>query len=450
MPDLMHSLQGRDLGFLRIIALLWGIELKGADMRSAQVELVEAMLSRDLVCEVVEALPLEAHQGLQSILQADGRLPWAMFTRRSGTVREMGPARRDRERPHLAPVSPAEILWYRGFICRAFFDTSGEPQEFAYIPEDLAPLLPALRSAEEPLPGRAASPYECASQSPSTDRILDQACTLLAALRNGESLDDLLEPEASVPWKILHQLISTAGLLEASGMPHPETGRAFLEAPRSEALLVLVTPWLASQTFNELRQLEGLACEGEWSNDPVRARRAVLEFLARVPSGQWWSLPAFIASIKERYPDFQRPAGDYDSWFIRDLASGEYLRGFATWDAVDGALIRYLITGPLFWLGMANLARPSPNGEPSAFQVTPAAAAMLAGTAPPDGAGETATVQAVSSGKIKVPRLVPRPVRYQLARFGVYTGFTGDTYTYQVSPAALERARASKACVPVT
>ncbi len=281
------------------------------------------------------------------------------------------------------------------------------------------------------------------------DRGDDQACTLLAALRNGESPDDLLEPEASVPWKILHQLISTAGLLEASGMPHPETGRAFLEAPRSEALLALVTPgWQARPS---------MSC-ASWKAWLARGNGAMTPC---VPAGQssssWRVCPPDSGGAcrhsspvsKSVIPIFSDLLAIMISGSFAYLASGEYLRGFATWDAVDGALIRYLITGPLFWLGMANLARPSANGEPSAFQVNPAAAAMLAGTAPPDGVGETATVQAVSSGKIKVPRLVPRPVRYQLARFGVYTGFTSDTYTYQVSPAALD-VPVSKACVPVT
>ena len=53
----------------------------------------------------------------------------------------MGAARRDREKPHLNPASPAEVLFYRALLFRAFFNTDKGPQEFAYIPDDLLELV---------------------------------------------------------------------------------------------------------------------------------------------------------------------------------------------------------------------------------------------------------------------------------------------------------------------
>ena len=50
-------------------------------------------------------------------------------------------------------------------------------------------------------------------------------------------------------------------------------------------------------------------------------------------------------------------------------ASGEYLRGFEHWDEVDGRLIRYIITGPLHWLGVLDLARPEAEQEVTAFRL---------------------------------------------------------------------------------
>ena len=44
MPDLTESLQGRDLGHLRIIAELWGIELEEQDIRSAILHLNKFLL----------------------------------------------------------------------------------------------------------------------------------------------------------------------------------------------------------------------------------------------------------------------------------------------------------------------------------------------------------------------------------------------------------------------
>ena len=123
-----------------------------------------------------------------------------------------------------------------------------------------------------------------------------------------------------------------------------------------------------SPDFNDLRLVPGLEFEGEWRNDPLQACYAVLEILTDVPRNTWWSLGAFIERIKEAEPDFQRPAGDYESWYIRRHESGEFLRGFESWDAIEGALIRFMITGPLHWLGIVDLVASGENRPVSAFR----------------------------------------------------------------------------------
>ncbi len=70
------------------------------------------------------------------------------------------------------------------------------------------------------------------------------------------------------------------------------------------------------------------------------------------------------------------------SWFIRRISDEQYLRGFESWDEVDGALIRYLITGPLHWLGLVELAAPSPDSSPQSFRWSTWADALLNGKPP--------------------------------------------------------------------
>ena len=89
---------------------------------------------------------------------------------------------------------------------------------------------------------------------------------------------------------------------------------------RLQALALLTKAWRASESLNELRLVPGLVCEGEWTNQPRPTREFLLHLLDRAAEGKWWSLPAFIRAIKEKHPDFQRPAGDYDSWFIKRLS----------------------------------------------------------------------------------------------------------------------------------
>ena len=57
MPTLTQSLPANDLGFLRIVAALWGIELSAADPAEAAVELAETLCDAQLLEEIVSTLP---------------------------------------------------------------------------------------------------------------------------------------------------------------------------------------------------------------------------------------------------------------------------------------------------------------------------------------------------------------------------------------------------------
>ena len=452
MPDLIQSLQGRDLGHLRIVAELWRVPFDAPDARVGLRRLAVLLLDAVVIQEMLQGLPSGARQALDDLLQNDGRLTWTLFTRRYGSVREVGPVRRDRDRPYGPSASPAEALWYRALVARAFFDMPAGPEEFAYIPDDWLPLMPAAASAGGAPLGRPASPSERANAALADERLLDHACTLLAALRLGLSLE---AQQAAIPWQeaplsvspyplslpALQDLLSAAGQLDVGRQPLADPVRAFLEADRGEALAILVRAWLRSRAYNELRLLPGLSAEGEWHNDALRARQAALDFLSTVPADTWWSLAAFISAVRQEQPDFQRPAGDYDSWYIRDVNSGEYLRGFEHWEDVDGAVIRFMICGPLHWLGLIDLAVPFEGAPAAAFRWSGWAASLLRGEAPAGLSVEDEALSIGSDGSLRVPRHAPRAVRYQAARFCTWSGEDHGAYLYQLTPASLERAR---------
>ncbi len=443
MPDLVESLQGRDYGHLQIIADLWGEKLAEQELPAAITELSAWILTRSRVERLVESLPEEAKAALTDMSGHNGRLPWAGFTRQYGEVREMGAARRDREQPHKQPISPAETLWYRGLIARAFFDTPSGAEEFAYIPTDLLMLFPGTAEAGTVRLGRQASASEYAQVFMADDRILDQSCTLLAALRMGISppLTFSFEAGEEMTADILKSMLAAAGMLEASGMPQPEPVRVFLEAPRGEALSSLVRAWMDSERFNELKLLPNLSLEGNWKNDPLRTRQAILGYLHELKPGTWWSLAAFIAALQQKAPDFQRPAGDYDSWFIRDNIRGEYLRGFESWEMVDGRLLRYLVSGPLHWLGMVDLGCTGQAREVTAFRLSRYWGALAHGKIPGGLPAEKESVIARSDARVSARRLVPRGVRYQLARFCEWEKETPEEYQYRITSVSLEKAR---------
>src|SRR5690606_33938934 len=132
--------------------------------------------------------------------------------------------------------------------------------------------------------------------------------------------------------------------------------RRWLSEPRASQVRLLAEAWRGSTAFRDLWHVPGLFPEGMPNYDPTVARTAMMNFLSEIaPEQEWWALDEFIEVVKHTDADFQRPGGDYDSWYIRSEA-GDYLRGFESWDAVEGALLEFYITGPMHWLGLADLA----------------------------------------------------------------------------------------------
>ncbi len=445
MPDLSQSLLNRDIGHLRVVAGFWGIEINAIGTEAVLAELVTACLDSKLTREMVDALHSEAKLALSALVEANGKIPWANFARQFGEIREVGPGRRDREQVYLKTASAAEALFYRALIARAFFDTSAGAQEFAYIPDDLLeiikkeliietkidrrnnpPEIPGESTPSGSIAGRPASQKEKGQRLPACDRLLEDATTILAAMRMGKETYG-----THIPARVVMDFLSAAKII-GEGAPRIETVRAFLEASRELALDSLEHAWEESDSFNELRQLPGLICEGEWTKQPRVTRTFLMYLLKEIPENQWWSLPALVRTVKEKCPDFQRPAGDYDSWFIKREVDGVYLRGFGSWEEVDGALVRYLISGPLFWLGRVELATPVDDPTITAFRILSRKV--------PTGKPENAKLHVTSQGKINVPVLFPRPVRYQIARFCEWDEEKEDGYRYRVTAGSLQSA----------
>lgn len=438
MPGLEHSLEGQDLAYLRSVADIWRIELDAPDARTTAQQLA-AQLAQ-LAAEP-DVLPAACTQALAHLAAAGGRQPWVQFIRANGEVREMGPARIEKECPQRTPVSVAEQLWYRGLVGRAFFDTPDGPVELAYIPDEILAALPASSTTSAPsYYGRLARPAERTDLRPVSDAIVDEACSLLAALRTGQTVAWAAELEAwhTAP-DFLQALLRAAGLIDPTGKVNATAARNWLEMERGPALAALVQAWLNSEELNELRLLPGLSAEGGWQNEPKLTRAKLMTWLQSIPANQWWSLPAFVADVKQYQPSFQRPGSDFDAWYVRD-AEGNYLRGFTHWDAVDGALLRYSISGPLHWLGLLELASSGTDVPPLAFRWSGWADSLLRHQAPALPQEQT-KLKVDSLGQITAAKLTPRAVRYQVARFCSWLPPRKGNYQYQLSAAGLNAAR---------
>jgi len=445
MPDLLHSLLKPDIGHLRIIAEFWGLELDSSDADSARDELSASLLEPSLLAELMDSLSPQADSAITALVASGGRIPWQAFTRKYGDIREMGAGKRDRERPHLKPSSTSEFLFYRGLLARAFFETDKGSQEFAYIPDDLLLLIESRAvGAEQPVAtealGRPASPREKGKDIVANDFILDDATTLLAALRMGKTLEsDSLLSSMREQAPALQSLLSTAKLIKKNTI-QTDAVKIFLEAPRKDALKMLQDAWIESTSFNELKLMPGIICEGEWTNQPQETREFLLNLIEVIPNGKWWSLNSFVRDLKQKYADFQRPAGDYDSWFIKRKSDGQYLRGFSYWDQVDGALIKYFITNILHRLGQVDLSIAEGATEPTAFRIASNVEGQKSDVRRLT-FDETGKLHISSQGKITAPRLTPRVVRYQVSRFCEWEESKGDDFHYRISTSSLAKAK---------
>ncbi len=450
MQPLARSLQDHDLGHLRIVAELWGLDLPPGPAPQAARALAPQMLDPAALREMLASLPAEARQLLEALAAGHGRLPMADLARRYGPLRELGPGRRDREKPWRSPASPLEVLWYRGLLARAFGNTPTGPCEFGFIPSDILALMPHPAPASAEILG--ATVPAPAAWLPAVVTAVDDATTLLAALRRRPSREDPpsgawlsavdvhLHQPASAP--LLLAVLRQQSIVQSAPMrPVAAEVKSFLELPRSAALHRLHHAWVTSTTCNDLAQVPGLESGAEsWPNDPLVSRQVVLGRLRALPRGSWWDMEAFVAALREREPGFQRPGGDFDSWYLRDAAGGSFLRGFEHWDAVEGAYLRHLLCGPLHTLGAADIAFDPASGQPRAFRLTESFFAWWAEMPPSveDEPPHTCTLQ--PDGQLSVPRLADRAQRYLIARFCSWQALTPDTYTYRLTPRSLESA----------
>lgn len=440
---------------LEAMARLWRLEEPWGRRRDLIGALVKRMCAPGELERVWAILSEEEQTALAALQAADGSIPWSTFTRRWGAVRAMGPGRMARERPWESPISPVERLWYWGLLFRTLAEGESGLYEVAYLPAELRPSLP-VEPTPSPLELKPTPPP--AVRRPATDFLLDDGCTLLAYLQNHRvrpgaegawpardeaALVRRLRDTHPVRLALLRHLAQRAGWMrsgpDAELRPDPGPAAEWLEAGTAHQREVLARTWRDDPTWNDLFHVPRLQPDptGSWSNDPLLARRAVLNALATCRPDVWYGIAAFTTAIKESMPDFQRPDGDYNAWYIRDAATGDYLSGFESWDAVEGALIRFLLTGPLAWLGLVDLGLESEDGPPVAFHLSAAGAAFLKLAQPQEPAAPAAlTVR--PDLRVLVPA-ARRYERFQLSRVADWVR-TGDPYVYRLTASSLARA----------
>lgn len=426
-------LQTYDQDLIRRIGSFWGVDTANLDASSAIDEIYQVMVSPIALDEEINRLPQSVRDAWNYAAANAKKVTWSQFTRKYGEVREFGQAKRNREQPEIHPVSATETLWYRGLIGRAFMNLPPEPREFVFIPDEI---MPNQQAPTDPILSgiRPALATDYAEIRLADMRILDHATDWLAATRVKRALPD----DAWLKWKVdetfLLALIRQTCPEGPDGHFDADTIKSFLTNPRQKILSEWFTLWMESLEINDLRRLPDLVFEGNWQNDPCKPRSFLIDLLGTLAPATWYSLPSLVGAIKTHHPDFQRPSGDYDSWFIRRATEPTYLRGIESWEAVDGALIQFLICGPLHWLGLVDLGSKSQSVECAAFRVTARFREIVNHQPILETSEAKSSAHVAADLKVRVPTGTSRLFRYQVGRFCEIIRLSASETVYQPTP----------------
>jgi hypothetical protein len=463
MRTLRQSLIDYELGLLKAIASRRAVHLESHSKNDIINQLVEVLLSPVNNALTLDSLSRDERTALGFIVNQGGQVDAPRFIRQYGQIRPMGPARLEREEPWRSPVNPAEGLWYLGLIFKAFQVSDGEGREIFYIPSDLINLIkPAFNhgfsSASFSLPTMS----EPAHVIPSGNRLRENFFSLLVYLqthpirfspdatipdRDTEKLTSCLLPVAQpvvTELSLLLHIGQRANLLTpAHGKlrPNRPVVRDWLLSSSAHQVWMLQTAWRADPTWNDLWQVPGLQPQPTgWENSPLRARSGILSFLERLPANTWFLIDNLVTAIKQVDPDFQRPDGNYNNWYIQNK-EGYPLMGFEYWDEVEGALIRYILTEILYALSVLDLGSDDPASPPVSFRITETGHEFLQSTAPANHPHRPTNVLRVDNTlQIRITPDVSLFDRFQVARFAQLDKREDNRVYYKITQSSVNRA----------
>jgi hypothetical protein len=466
MPNLLTMLREADEGIYPALAQLWGVTITNKKLEEQVRLLNEAMQDKQKAEAVWVRLSDDERQALQALLGSKLKMQAAMFTRLYGEIRKMGKGQIEREQPHKNPKSIAEGLFYRGLIAEMSESGKAGIKQFVYVPDDLAPVLPSHKTAYEgiekmPLPQqpqlRQLEAYDdeyLEDMQQADTSIVDDMATLLAYLRNDSAavMEDAFLPSDAE--KILSFMLKPSidrlnfllGIGVSADLIMAQEGRAYpkktnlqkwLEKTRSEQVKLLLEAWHKGTVYRDLWHVQGLFPDPDagFPYDPVIGRDAMMGFLKRLaPPNDWFGIEELCQAVKIVDPDFQRPAGDYESWYIRN-SSGEYLHGFDSWDAIEGALLEFYMKSPMHWLGLMDTSE-------DAVRLTAYGRSWLGLSDWPAPAETNDLMTVQDDGVIVVSRKVSRMDRFQVARFSTWGKPEENLFYYRLDAEGLELAEA--------
>lgn len=263
-----------------------------------------------------------------------------------------------------------ERLLSTGLLYRVFHAAGPDRGETFVMPEELRPLLPTEPGHSGPVPRPLPAPERVLACRPVfalfalasfvrrwRQREVRQASSAgqLAAL-DEETSELVVEPPGRTSrerWTLLGHLAIQAGLFtrEEAGLEYTEELPDWL-ARGHDGERGLWRAYLGAAHWDDLERAgSGRERFAGRRADPPAARAQVLDVVRRLPSLTWLQPEAVVHAVREEAPDFLREGYDASSSRLLDLQTGDVLAGPGSWDQVEGSMVRYMLSGPLYWLG---------------------------------------------------------------------------------------------------
>lgn len=384
---LERALRECTLSLLRRIAASHGIDAPDELLRSELAgRIILSLGDPDYLSRCLLTLSHD-ERGLLQAVRDDGWVAKSFVLDR----RFQQPGAETGGRPVRRGWGPLASLLQKGLLFRGFATVGSWRGEVYYVPEEMRSTI----SRGLPAPGPEARPDLRARGAPETvdqrDVLFELFC-LFSLLRRedrrsvegslGRSGLAGLEREVQggsalsrqemweERWRFLIHLCLAGGWLRRQG--------AFLKPARSAARLLsgglgqvqarLLDRYLRDRGWSDLaaagrvRQLLGSR-----RIDEPTARRLLVHYLHEWASSEWVDEEAFCSALRSVNPDFLREDYSSPAWSMVSVETGVELYGPDSWESVEREWIRYLLHGPLRWLGLVRWGMDG-DGNPICFR----------------------------------------------------------------------------------
>jgi hypothetical protein len=386
---------------------------------------------------IVSRLDQPARAALDALIAQDGRMMARLFCGEYGTFGENSAGYNARQDRFGKPNNAAQVLADCGLIYQGYMDVGAWRGEGVFIPADLLALLPKVATppfarvlAATPPPAyvsahtdlaRDVGMFLCMCQRDAVRAVYGDRLSKRDVLKMNEDMSlrqDLsaMRAESDAAWiEFVHHAAAMLGLIVVEGtlIVPSHKGEEFLRQSHDKQVHELWNAFLKDGGWSDVAKclVPSLVYIQPDAGYNVAIRGRVVAALKQCPPGTWLAVESFDKAMRAHDPTFLRSRtsskSDWQPW----LRTSEFLGG---WDVIETPLLKYIIGGPLLWMGVVEVGANSSNVEPTVFRLTEQGAILLGIKHGKLATIEAAAVVIQANFDVVVPRETPPGELYLL------------------------------------